>query len=754
MGKGGSKRVKNSKDGSTRVSIPKRLVVFVLDDSENKFCILDPKENKLIKLNEKDATHIESLKKPHETINMFLNTDLPFITYHDLNLFDVFDEDLEKFPLRFYKYSDAILERDVEIPNDLGMKKRPQSQMDCPLDHHYLPGMPNFVFEDYPYFKPHVEESEELTNDDYYNLHLKPFQHLVEKKIKNGSKEVKDFGDYMRNLDVYQIPVDHADYFTFSVYDFKNIFVDRVLGFIVDIYAALFYRDKRSLRKFFDVYDDEYSPEIKKDCFTSLKPIGSCAESPYAWGIFDKETSLLNKLWVHVEFVNICSGIAEGYELVFGTKKKNFQDDKITGSDFTKRNNFLKRFTKCVSICLNSKTRRFIMTDYYWIGCFEIQDVFDGEIEDAKRFISKVKVRHFAYHNFESDERLTIRNIVASFFFMTPEKSTADVEALDIINQRVVDEWTSFQKCTSPILGQHQRKRMKHSPFVYRTHTGLSFTKQHVDLEKSLLRFIAIGTTWSCQTLLVDLKKLYQDKSYLSGLNFKGKKEVLLSVYDEYYQDPSLSMVMRHLKNTSLKHGSTKLVSNAQDVFNNWLSNVEAYLRLKPLQGDILARMVDYGYLEDKKHNGQDTHLKCDGYYIVYEPLCAEWEDLEPIDINNDEHFELAKQALKRIHQLGVTFAPSTSLTKDILKVYGGKVRVVNLEAVNTTGVSQYYMNKDNMMLEREFKRANASSSSTSKKVSYPAGMIYGDELSDDEGDEDDGDEDDDSVLSSSEILY
>ncbi|ONH66752.1 hypothetical protein BON22_3329 [Cyberlindnera fabianii] len=511
-----------------RVSIPKRLVVFVLDDSENKFCILDPKENKLIKLNEKDATHIESLKKPHETINMFLNTDLPFITYHDLNLFDVFDEDLEKFPLRFYKYSDAILERDVEIPNDLGMKKRPS------------------------------------------------------------------------------IP------------------------------------------------DDGLSPRSSLPSRDALR----------------SKTSLMVKL-------------------------KMLRDSS-----------------------------------------------------------PRVKVRHFAYHNFESDERLTIRNIVASFFFMTPEESTADVEALDIINQRVVDEWTSFQKCTTPILGQHQRKRMKHSPFVYRTHTGLSFTKQHVDLEKSLLRFIAIGTTWSCQTLLVDLKKLYQDKSYLSGLNFKGKKEVLLSVYDEYYQDPSLSMVMRHLKNTSLKHGSTKLVSNAQDVFNNWLSNVEAYLRLKPLQGDILARMVDYGYLEDKKHNGQDTHLKCDGYYIVYEPLCAEWEDLEPIDINNDEHFELAKQALKRIHQLGVTFAPSTSLTKDILKVYGGKVRVVNLEAVNTTGVSQYYMNKDNMMLEREFKRANASSSSTSKKVSYPAGMIYGDELSDDEGDEDDGDEDDDSVLSSSEILY
>ncbi|KAH3669523.1 hypothetical protein WICMUC_004945 [Wickerhamomyces mucosus] len=679
-----------------------------------------------------------------QIITNFLNTSLPFITFHDFNPFDLTDDTIEFIDTRFYQITDGLLEREIEIPNDLGFKKQ-RFSLQSKDDHYYLPGLPPLIYESYPFFQPDLEESYEYNNDEIYIKFVKPFEKLLKEKFfKLNNVKNNEVLDHLRDILQYQSPVNHSNYFSFSIYQFSDVFMNKIFEPISIIYNEIIHTEK-SLKQYFPKEDlnDEYKPIINKDSYTSLKPIGSCGESAYAFGIMDSETELLNKLIVHVEMVNLCLGIQEGYELYFNTNKRNFKNDdnKISGSNHTKLDNFIKRFSKCVAICLNSKTNRFIITDYYWTGFFQIENIKDGEIEDAKKFISKVKVNHFGFSNFEfqNNSKLTTRNLIASFFNVNFKDLKIINENFDLINKKVIEDWNSFLNYDqSLIIDGPKRKKLKPSNklsnFIYRTLDGLSFTKQDVDLEKSLIKFIAIGSEWSCQTILCDISKLFIDKNYIPknyNLNSLNKfKPVLISIYDEYYQDPSLSMISRHLKNQNLKYGSTQSMDNAEQVFQRWISNVDAYSRLIKLQGDLIAKVLDYGYLEDKPFNDQNgVHFKCDGYYIIYEPISPNDEDLIPLDGQNDLHYELAKSTLQKLHSNGVTFHPTSQLIPEVIKIYNNKAYIINLEETNSLIISNSHIKKDLIALDKIFNKksdlsylnikpinSNPSNSSSNKK--------------------------------------
>lgn len=704
-----------------------RQVAIILDpddiDEELALCSYTI-DGKLTKIQDKTDLEKESTLA---SIQRFLNTHLPYIKFHDVNPFELLDPDVDSFDTRIFRVKDAMLERDIEVSNSVGLRKGNKTNLETSRDHFYLPGLPNLVYEDYPMFRPDIESSFEYTNEDYYKRYVKGFLRLVSEKVKKGGRDLATKFEQIRDVYQYQSPVEYEAYFSFSVDEFADVFIYRIFESLLSIYQWLILPSEKDLKKYFkreEGIDDSYHPVLGKDAYKSLKPIGSVVESPFAFGIFDSETEMINKLLVHVELVNLSLGISEGYELYFNTNKRNFDTEKLTGSEHTKIDNFLKRFTKCVSICLNSKTNRFIIFDYYWCGMFEIEDVGDGEIKDAIRFISKVKVRHFGFSNFENDNHLTIRNIIGSFFNFKPSEFSRVSTNIENLNNKVVKEWKQFQKKKDNIMINNsqygQRKRLKQSPFVFRTVNGLEFTKQQVDLSKALKKFIAIGHQWSCQTLCIDLKHLYLDKSYFQKLNIDPKqlkKDYLISIYDEYYQEADLSMITRHLKNADLKFGSTKAIENSKLVFTRWISNVEGYRKAKSLQGDVIAKVVDYGYLEDKPYNGKNLHFKTDGYYIVYQPITNndvdEDDDLEPVDVNNAEHYKLAKEALTKLHKCGVSFYPYSHLSKDVLKYYNGKVYIINLEDCNLKGPSDLeknsYAKKDMVLLDRLFNKKTDS---------------------------------------------
>lgn len=683
------------------------------DEEEIQICEYLPKSSELKKI----PDYLPKFAKLSNTelIQQFFNTSLPFMNHGDINPFDLFDADCQTFQHRSYRITDSLLERDVEVPSDIGLRFR-RIQIDSKDDHFYLPGLPNLVYEEYPYFKPDVRGSQELTNNHVYEQYVKPFD-KVWKQAQTASKPSNQQLGNLRDIILYQTPVSHTNYFSFSIYEFADVFQNKIFEPLTTIFSELLYTPD-TLKEFFrkDEARAEYSPILSTDCYVSLKPIGSCAESPYAFGIKDEETGLLNMLFAHVEFANLCLALGEGYELYFQTKKRNFQGEhKVTGSDRTKIDNFLKRFSKCVAICVNSKTNKFILTDYYWTGLFEIEHCLDGEIEDVNKFISQVQVRHFGFYNFEKDRHLTVRNIIGSFLYTTPKQHKSTIKKFDKINNRISKEWESFlENKTDFISSISSTKKINPSSFIFRTLDGMAFTAQKVDLVNSLISFTAIGVQWSCQTLLVDLQKLYVDPNYkpknaeIIRSSPHRRSPVLLSVYDEYYQDPSLSMLSRHLRNHNLKYGSTKSIENAEQVYMRWLSNLDSYNKLNELQGEVIAKVLDYGYLEDisRNNNCPGTHFKTDGYYIVYEPICnPEEEQLIDLNPNSEEDYQLALSALSKLHLAGVSFAPTSTLIPEIFKIYNKKAYIINLEDTNSMVVQVNHIKKDIQGLDRFFNR-------------------------------------------------
>ncbi|KAH3687997.1 hypothetical protein WICPIJ_000991 [Wickerhamomyces pijperi] len=679
------------------------------DEEEIEICEYLPSESQLKKIPNflsKFAKFLDS-----DLVELFFNSSLPFISLDDVNPFDLFDAETKVFNHRTYQIKDGILERDVEVPNDIGRRVN-RLNIEAKDEHFYLPGLPSLVYEEYPCFKPSVDLSTELTNAQMYEQYVKPFNKIWRASLAKSS--VLALGN-LRDIILYQTPVSQANYFSFSIYEFADVFQNKIFEPLITIFNEVLYSTD-DLKQFFkkDEVSDDYKPVLSSDCYVSLKPIGSCAESPFAFGIQDEETGLLNMLFVHLEFCNLCLDVAEGYELYFQTKKRNFKDSQMTGSEKTKMTNFLKKFTKCVSICLNSKTNRFIITDYNWTGIFEIEDCMDGEIQDVNKFISQVKVKHFGFFNFEKDKHLSTRNIIGAFCYTTPKQHKSTVKKMDKLNTRISEEWEAFLANKTNFIThtaqstQPPRKKLKQSPFIFRTLDGMPFTSQKVDLLGSLINFTAIGTQWSCQTLLVDLKKLYLDPNYtpqnvtLSHTN--STSPVLLSVYDEYYQDPALSMLFRHLNNSNLKCGSTKSLENAQQVFTRWLSNLDSYNKLRSLQGEVIAKVLDYGYLEDKPRNdGPGTHFKTDGYYIIYEPICNPDEELTVLDPKNQRHYEIALHSLAQLHMAGVSFAPTSTLIPEVFKVYNDKAYIINLEDTNSMVISINHIKKDVLELDKFF---------------------------------------------------
>lgn len=641
-----------------------------------------------------------------------LGTHLPYIKYHEADPFALADTELKSFNAKIFKYSDTMLERETTISNNIGLKNFKNNSITNSFDHYYLPGLPKLIYEEYPFLKPDVEESYEYSNDEFYNKFVLPFIRMLHKKFKNPQLR-KTLLDYATAFQSFQDPVDYSAYFTIDNEGLLDTFKDKILSFlVVDIFGRIILKNSKLLFKYFnqdeDIDEENYEPYYNFTGFTNLKSIGSLGESSFAFGINDVDTKLLNKLLVHVELVNLSLGVMEGYELYFNTKKKNSlnKDLKINGSNLTKMDNFLKIFTKCVSICLNSKTNRFIISDYYWCGLFEIEDILDSEIVDIKRLISKVKVKHFGFSNFENDPNLTIRNIIGGFFNIKPKDFLDNFKNMEVLNNKVIKEWLEFNNKNDYIVDQRVRKKFKKSSFIFRTETGLEFNKLNVDLDKSLISFIAIGYNWSCQTLSVNLNLLYQDENYLNEilkknkLSAKDKNEVLLSVYDEYYSDENFSMISRHLKHSKI--ANVKSIKIAGENYKRWLSNVEAYKKAESLQGDILTKVLDFGYLEDKPYNSKNLHFKTDGYFVIYKPINYNFFKLKSINLKDESHYELAKKSLNKLHEAGVSFSPNCILTGDIFRYFDNKVYIINLEDCSTN-VTPMTIKRDLTQLDKMF---------------------------------------------------
>lgn len=700
----------------------RKLVAISLDPAEDEepvYCTynLDGEFHKVRDVSKKyESITIE------DAIKSYFQLDLPYIVYHDANPFELLDDECEVLHTRIFKAEDGVLERDTVIGNDIGYKSK-KERVEKINGLFNLPGKPDLIYENYPFFRPDVEQSHEFSNEEYLTKFVSKFFKSIIKK-KNVFKELRtnsnSFSFAINDLMSYQTPVEYQNYFTLHPGEFFDVFNDRLLQLIQQIYSEIIFKDpKAQLQNYFSDSDPSYNPVLNKNDNVSLKPIGSVAQSPYAFGVSDGDTDLLNALLVHVELVNLSLGIGEGYELYFKTNKKNFKNHKLLGPDSTKINNFLKYFTKCVAICLNSKTNRFIITDYYWVSVFEIEDIEDGEIEDVKKLVSKVKVRHFSFSNFEDvddpelSSNLTIRSIIASFFNISPSMYKGTSKVMGSLNEKIIKDWESFKKTESNsvhvVSKINNKKRLKIAPFIYTTPSGFRFQKQRVDLEKSLIKFIAIGYDWSCQTLSVDIKKLFMDKLYYSQLNFdhsasnndnrKSKKkqngqakEVLLSIYDQQYDNLQFDFGQYYREESKpaksyFDPGFEALNNQGETVdqfYARWSSNVEVYEKLAKLQGDVIAKVIDYGYLEDKAHNGEELHFKTDGYYIIYEPISHNFHDMTLIDPTKEEHYRLTKETMTKIHELGVSMNSGSKLTSDVLRYYKGKVYVINLEEANT----------------------------------------------------------------------
>lgn len=707
--------------------INKKVVAILLDPEDDEeepvFCTYNLNGDfKKLRDFSKTLTNQDFLK----SLKQFYKFDLPYITYHDANPFELIDDNCDSLHTRIFRFKDAVLERDTIIGNDIGFKHK-KDRIEKIGEHFYLPGKPDLIWESYPYFKPDIDTSVELDNKEYHNLYVKKFENLISKKFKQLGYD-DELINLVNDIVTLQSPVEYQSYFTLHSGEFFDVFQYKIFQVIIKTFKVLKIMDEVQLRKYFNDTDESYHPVLNESDNVSLKPIGSVATSPFAFGISDKDTQFLNALLVHVELVHMSLGIGEGYELYFKSlQKQNFQDDKIHGLESTKINNFLKYFTKCVSICLNSKTNRFIILDYYWIGVFEIEDIYDGEIEDVKKLISKVKVRHFSYSNFENDENLSIRSIIGSFFNISSTTYHKINSKMDLINKRIVKDWELFQKSDSLIKRNdyvNPIKRFKPSPFTYSTPTGIKFVKQKVDLEKSLIKFIAIGYDWSCQTLSVNLKKLFQDKLHYSHLNIHdcSTKEVLISIYDQQYDQQDFNFndyyrygnrLINSMGNNDSIFGSLSQKQYHRSIdesYLRWISSVDVYNKLQPLQGDVIAKVIDYGYLEDKPYNnGKDElHFKTDGYYIIYEPISVDFEDMMSIDIKDETHFHLAKETLAKIHKFGVSINPHARLTSGVLRYYKGKIYIINLEEANTVA-SETHKNKDFIELHLMFNKNNSS---------------------------------------------
>lgn len=238
-------------------------------------------------------------------------------------------------------------------------------------DHSYLPGKPDMIYESYPFFKPDIDESYEFANEEFVLKFISKFF----KSLFQSKNEIKatESLQYIRDLITFQNPVEYQNYFTIHNGEFYDVFQERIFQTILQIYEKFIFKNSAKLRKFFNDTDSSYHPILNSMDNISLKSIGSVATSPFAFGISDEDTKFLNALLVHVELVNMNLGIGEGYELYFNSKKQNFANQELIGTNSTKIDNFLKYFTKCVSICLNSKTNRFIITDYYWISVLKLK---------------------------------------------------------------------------------------------------------------------------------------------------------------------------------------------------------------------------------------------------------------------------------------------------------------------------------------------------------------------------------------------
>lgn len=631
-----------------------------------------------------NGAELESISLTNK-LNTFLDSDLPMLLQSDENF-----QDLARW--RTAKTSSFRLIRDLEVPITVGSKSIFTS---APTIHHrdrsVLPSLPNLVYEDYPLFRPSQDSSTEMTNDEFIDQFLTPFRKVLKERVKVCTVPIHSLN---LNFEDFQTPASLIEPVEYD--DYMELMNDKIWAALLDVFLLIIY-DKKKLVKFLDEVYDGYIPILTPTSPVNLKPIGVVADVPFTWGIFDNLTRTLNKLLVHVEVLDIRLGVSEGYELCLGAKPTG---EHMIGSDFTKRDNFLKRFTKCIAICLNSHTRRFIMTDYYWCGCFQIDDIMDGEIEDATKLLSKVKLLHFSHYNFDMNNTLTIRNVIASFLYMTPETSIRDTELMSKLNKRVAKEWKSFQLYDS--LVNRDQRRSTPSPVKYSTVTGLTFTMQRVDLDRATLGFIAVGSLWSCQTILVDVSKLFVDQSHL-----KYDKEGLLSVYDEYYQEHSALMFSRHLSTPAsrLELSGNELRLIARDLVIRWSSNVQAYQKLRTLQGKCIARMLDFGVLEDKKYNEDVIHFRCDGYYILFEPITKDNDDLKPLDPENAEHRSKAFDTINNIHALGVTFHPHSELSPDVLKWANDKVYVINLERTSFSGISEADRRRDLVSLRRMFER-------------------------------------------------
>lgn len=664
-----------------RLSLPKKFVVSHVDGKQLAALEYDSEGQILC---EKILANDNGFSKltPNQRLDLFLNSDLPLLLEGD--------SDADPRKAKVLHKSSLTLIRDLEVPNTIGTKHRISAPSIHSKDKSILPGLPNLVYEDYPLFIPC--DSGELTNETFIGKYLQPFRKVLKERIKASFVPMHSMN---LKVDIFQQPCRLS--LPLESDEYMELFNDKIWATLMDVFLLIIY-DKKKLAKFLDECYDGYIPILTPTSPVNLKPIGSIADTRFTWGIFDYSTKLINKLLVHIEVLDLRLGISEGYELSMGSRKSK---TVMHGSEFTKRNNFQKRFTKCVAICLNSHTRRFIMTDYHWCGCFEIVDVMDGEIQDATRLISKVKVNHFAYSTFDSVDTLTVRNVIASFLYITPEISTRDTKHMAKLNRRVSEEWTLFNDIS---LVQRHRKRSKPSPVTYSTSNGITFTKSHVDLDAATLGFIAVGSHWSCQTLLVDVGKLFLDKHVEYG------KEGLLTVYDEYYQDYGLLMTARHTSTpaSKLEESKSELKNNARSLVQRWSTNVNALLQLEPLQGDVLARVISYGFLEDVKYNTDCIHFRTDGYYILYEPITEDNDDLAPLDLKDGTHRALAFDAVSKVHSLGVTFHPNIDISYDVLKFANDKVYIINLEKTTMHG-TEGDKRRDMANLRRIFERRRES---------------------------------------------
>lgn len=704
------------------------------DQTDAVFCNYDPKTSKFTKLPKFNKKLSNWTSK--DFISWFLNTDLPYITHQDANPFELFDDECESMSCRVFRYKDCVLHRDVVIPSDLGSKSS-KERLEKVGEHQYLPGNPSLVYENYPFFKPDPEGSVELSDKEFSKRYVSEFEKMVAKMSDNAFESVAGVTDVV----MYQAPVTFESFFSVNYgLEFYDTFNSNIFSIITGIYSKLpGFSSEKALRKFVAERDNHsYIAEDEKLVLSpglhcSLKSIGSVATSGFAFGIADVEhPTLLKQLWCHVEIVPLNMAVGEGYELYMKTKKQNFKEEHLIGNNSTKINNFLKTFSKCVSICLNSRIDKFIITDYYWCGCFKLNDIKDFEIFDVKKLFAKVKLTHFSLGNYEAnDEKLTIRKIIASFMNTTPTTFNKTFKAINELNKQVLKEWKAFKNLNSYSVslnsfnnseGPLSKKTKKpnslvsSSKYLFKLSSNkdaISFYKQPVSIEKAFVNVIAIGYLWSCQTLVVNINKLFINRSYYNGLNYKGDKQVLVSIYDPQYIDVDRGYDSYYANNVKLitpkinkyvdftNYLDLSVRDGMEDIpYLMWLTSVESYRKLETLQGDCLAKVIDFGYLEDQDYNMNKLHFKSDGYYLIYEPISHNSNDLKPVDSKNIDHYKLCKETLHKLHENDVTFNPFAKLTSQIFKIFNNKAYIINLEGTSYTKALPQHIKRDLMDLD------------------------------------------------------